>query len=482
MQYSRVMEAAASPMSGHIRADSVVDLAYERIRSMLVEGEIPPGARLGQVELAEQLGISRTPIREALRRLTGEGLAEFLPNRGFRAASPGLDDVLRRLEVRSLVEPGIARLAAAAPDRRRPRGAARVDRRARRPRDTRIAAHDASRDFHVALAHATGNRELVAVIESLWIVEIGRRLLAARATSASWKRADVAEHRALLAAVPRATASCAARLMAEHIGEALQHWEHEESRRDADAGRHPRTAARAGRPAGARRPRGACSPRSARVIADAWASFDAPRAGRARASTRSSPRGSRAALPEPPGDAEAALADAARVLDASVSPSRPLFLAYIGSSGLEIGVLASALAATYDANLATSAGGADRVEEQALRWVADFVGFPLAEGAFTSGGMTSNLTALLAARERALPGARHDGVGARARRGLLLRRGAPLDRARRRGVRARLARRAPDPARRRAPHGPGRAGARRSRATRPPASSRSPSWPPPGRR
>ena len=55
------MEAAASPISGHIRADSVVDLAYERIRSMVIEGEIPPGARLGQVELAEQLGISRTP-------------------------------------------------------------------------------------------------------------------------------------------------------------------------------------------------------------------------------------------------------------------------------------------------------------------------------------------------------------------------------------------------------------------------------------
>ena len=98
---------------------------------------------------------------------------------------------------------------------------------------------------------------------------------------------------------------------------------------------------------------------------------------------------------------------------ASVSPSRPLFLAYIGSTGLEIGVLASALAATYDANLATSAGGADLVEEQALRWVAEFVGFPSAEGAFTSGGMTSNLTALVAAREQAVPGARVDGLGSR---------------------------------------------------------------------
>ena len=232
MQYSRAMEAAASPMSGHIRADSVVDLAYERIRSMLVEGEIPPGTRLGQVELAEQLGISRTPIREALRRLTGEGLAEFVPNRGFRAASPGLDDVLLRLEVRSLVEPGIARLAA---ERRTEEhlAALRASIERETAADTRVAAHDASRDFHVALAHATGNRELVAVIESLWIVEIGRRLLAARATSAGWKRADVAEHRALLAAVSARDGELAARLMAEHIGEALQHWEHEEEEEPA---------------------------------------------------------------------------------------------------------------------------------------------------------------------------------------------------------------------------------------------------------
>lgn len=146
-----------------------------------------------------------------------------------------------------------------------------------------------------------------------------------------------------------------------------------------------------------------------RVIAEAWASFDAPRTAEPLLSDDLVAR-LRASLPDAPGDAEATLADAARVLDASVSPSRPLFLAYIGSTGLEIGVLASALAATYDANLATSAGGADLVERQALEWVASFIGFPLAEGAFTSGGMTSNLTALLAAREHAIPGSRAEGL------------------------------------------------------------------------
>jgi aromatic-L-amino-acid decarboxylase len=149
-----------------------------------------------------------------------------------------------------------------------------------------------------------------------------------------------------------------------------------------------------------------------RVIADAWASFDTPRITEPELDAALVSRFGET-LPSAPGDAEEALSDAARVLDASVSPSRPLFLAYIGSTGLEVGVLASALAATYDANLATSAGGADLVEEQSLRWVAEFVGFPSAEGAFTSGGMTSNLTALVAAREQAVPGSRVEGLGSR---------------------------------------------------------------------
>ena len=149
-----------------------------------------------------------------------------------------------------------------------------------------------------------------------------------------------------------------------------------------------------------------------RVICEAWASFDAPRAAEPQLDETLIGRLDEP-LPEEACDVEVALAEAARVLDASISPSRPLYLGYIGSTGLEIGVLASALMATYDANLAVAAGGADMVEEQTLRWVSDFVGFPFAEGAFTSGGMTSNLTALLAARERALPGCRAEGLGNR---------------------------------------------------------------------
>src|SRR3712207_3413707 len=162
------MTAASRPPdnSDPIRVDSVVDLVYERIRDLVLSGELAPGARLGQVELAERFGISRTPVREALRRLTGEGVVDPLSNRGFRVADLGLEAVLRRLEVRTLLEPGMARLAA---ERRSERDVEQLNGSIAREEEARdgIAVHDASRDFHVALARATGNEELVRVLESL---------------------------------------------------------------------------------------------------------------------------------------------------------------------------------------------------------------------------------------------------------------------------------------------------------------------------
>ena len=169
------------------------------------------------------------------------------------------------------------------------------------------------------------------------------------------------------------------------------------------------------------------------VVGDAWASFDAPRASEPDLNPALAER-MRSALPELPGDAEEAVADAAHLLDTSVSPCRPLFLAYIGSTGLEMGVLAAALTATYDTNLATSAGGAD------LRRIP---------GARVAGGVRR-----LPARRRCLHQRRHDlesdrtagrprspvaGLSRRgsrqpASRDLLLRGGAPLDRPRRRGL------------------------------------------------
>ena len=149
-------------------------------------------------------------------------------------------------------------------------------------------------------------------------------------------------------------------------------------------------------------------------LAVAWESFSRPRESEPQVDASLAAR-LETGLPSGPTALQDALADAVRVLDASISPSRPLFVAYVGSSGLHTGVLASALSAAYDANLAISAGAADLLDRQALQWLAELIGYPVVDGHFTSGGQTSNLTAILAAREAALPGARENGAdGARA--------------------------------------------------------------------
>lgn len=222
------MASVESDLGGvqRIQAASVVSLAYDRIRALILSGDVAPGTRLGQVELAERLGVSRTPVREALRRLTGEGLVAFEDQRGFRVAALALDDVVRRLEVRLLLEPGAARMAA---ERAAEDDLAALEESIVRERRARSALdiHDASRDFHVRVAAATHNPEMVTTLEGLWLVEVGRRLLSRRQATPRWQDADVEEHAAILAAIRDADGDRASALMEEHIRDALRHWQPE---------------------------------------------------------------------------------------------------------------------------------------------------------------------------------------------------------------------------------------------------------------
>jgi len=148
------------------------------------------------------------------------------------------------------------------------------------------------------------------------------------------------------------------------------------------------------------------------IVSDAWRGFDHFRVGQPPVDEKLRELLQRP-LPERGTPTPEAIADAAVALDESIAQPRPRYFAFIGSSGLEIGVIADALASCYDVNLAVWAGAASEVEVQAVRWAGELVGFPAEAGSFTSGGTVSNLTALTAARERALPGARHDGLSGR---------------------------------------------------------------------
>ena len=157
-------------------------------------------------------------------------------------------------------------------------------------------------------------------------------------------------------------------------------------------------------------PREQALQRAADIVAEGWSSFDQARATEPPIDD-SLKRLLESALPETPTSVLEVLEDARRALDESIAQTRPRFFAFVASSGLEVGVLGDLLASCFDANLAVWAAAASEIEDQAIRWVAEFVGFPAQAGAFTSGGTISNVTAIAAAREHAIPGSRRDGVG-----------------------------------------------------------------------
>jgi DNA-binding GntR family transcriptional regulator len=82
----------------------IADLTYQGIRHRIISGDYAPGTHLKEEHVAEDIGASRTPVREALRRLNSEQLVQFVPNRGAYVASWSLDDVEEIYTLRSLLE------------------------------------------------------------------------------------------------------------------------------------------------------------------------------------------------------------------------------------------------------------------------------------------------------------------------------------------------------------------------------------------
>jgi DNA-binding GntR family transcriptional regulator len=91
---------------------SLADKAYHAIRDLIVSLELAPGAVIDEKDLIERLGIGRTPVREALRRLAQERLVEVYPRRGMFVTGVDVRELARLSEVRAVLEPEAARLAA----------------------------------------------------------------------------------------------------------------------------------------------------------------------------------------------------------------------------------------------------------------------------------------------------------------------------------------------------------------------------------
>jgi DNA-binding GntR family transcriptional regulator len=96
-----------------VEASLLADRAYVAIRELIVSLELQPGGLIDERRLVESLGIGRTPVREALRRLAQEQLVEVFPRRGMFVTGVDVRDLARISEVRAALEPEAARLAAA---------------------------------------------------------------------------------------------------------------------------------------------------------------------------------------------------------------------------------------------------------------------------------------------------------------------------------------------------------------------------------
>lgn len=211
-----------SAMVAPLKRRRLVDDAVQRLRAAILKGRMADGARLRQSDLADQLGISRTPIREALVRLQQEGLVELLPGGGVRVKVLDLDEAVELYDVREVLDGLGARLAAGridAPalarlDRALARQAVCVERGDAGPW---FAAHVA---FHEEIVRAAGNRQLarLSTVVRLSIRHFHPLLLR---TEHRLEHA-YAEHRAIYDAIRTHDAEGAERLARAHIASAKE--------------------------------------------------------------------------------------------------------------------------------------------------------------------------------------------------------------------------------------------------------------------
>jgi len=89
---------------GELETHSLVELAVERLSREILSGRVDPGQRLIEEQLTRRLGISRAPLREAMRLLAQQGLVEHIPRRGARVATLSDEDVRELYELRALLE------------------------------------------------------------------------------------------------------------------------------------------------------------------------------------------------------------------------------------------------------------------------------------------------------------------------------------------------------------------------------------------
>lgn len=199
------------------------DVAYSALRSQILSGELPAGVRLSQYQLAESLGISITPLREAIRRLSGEGLVVLDTHRDARVASMDIREARELFETRRALEPAAVSLAAShrtEADVEHMRSA--LKRLLPVTREWGEPALLAHRDLHRSLYHASHNSVMIHILDEVWDKsDRYRRIGLTLPSGAEPRTRDLAQHTDLVELVIAGDADGAAALMQLHIDQSL---------------------------------------------------------------------------------------------------------------------------------------------------------------------------------------------------------------------------------------------------------------------
>ena len=193
------------------------DSVYNKLRQAILTGEYPPGERLMEVHLGDKLGVSRTPIREAIRMLELEGLVTMIPRKGAMVAQITEKNMSDVLEVRKALDALCVQLACeriTAEGIRDLKDARDAFEKAVATNDNRIIAQ-ADIDFHNVIIGATGNDRLTSLEDSLSLPMYRYRYEYIKGSSGHENL--IKEHRNIVKAIEKRDAEAASEAAAEHI-------------------------------------------------------------------------------------------------------------------------------------------------------------------------------------------------------------------------------------------------------------------------
>jgi len=213
------MSKAAAPAVSLLEVHTKGEAAYLETKARILDASMAPGSTINQSSLAAALGISITPLREALRRLEGEGLVEVRPDKSVAVVALTTRELAELQLVRLRLDPLAASLAAK-------KGSAQqrsklMDLAAFPSANSNVLSwHEAHRAFHRAIHEMAGNRVLAESLDHLW-ERLHRYRLVALTDSALRRASTAAPHDGIAVAIAAGDEESAERLMYCHLQTAL---------------------------------------------------------------------------------------------------------------------------------------------------------------------------------------------------------------------------------------------------------------------